>query len=218
MWVRIPPGVPSSRGGISRRAGSRTLCRKAWGCKSLRAHQASVAQWTRAVSFYLTGRGFESLQGYQRRVSVMSGVHIKSEQLGIPFGTACHRLRKAVMFSLVARLGEDKCFKCGEQIASANDMTIEHKQPWQGVSSELFWDVGNIAFSHPWCNKAENIRGFRDRRSRINTPMDCPPGTAWCGDHKDFLPVEQFTRNKSRHGGLENLCRACRRVRRTKGA
>ena len=78
---------------------------------------------------------------------------IKSKQLGIPFGTACHRLRKIVLFHYVKKAGEANCFKCTLPIEIVEDLTIEHKLPWQGKDNKLFWDLSNIAFSHKKCNK-----------------------------------------------------------------
>ena len=72
----------------------------------------------------------------------------KSAFLGMPHGTACNRLRKMVLFNLLQRHGENICFKCSETIEHADDLSIEHKEPWEGVSVELFWSLENIAFSH----------------------------------------------------------------------
>jgi hypothetical protein len=63
----------------------------------------------------------------------------KSAFLGMPHGTAANRLRKMVMFSLLERHGENVCFKCSEKIETAEQLSIEHKLPWEGVSVELFW-------------------------------------------------------------------------------
>lgn len=76
----------------------------------------------------------------------------KSAQLGMPYGTANARLRKAILFSLLCKLGENICCRCGEGIDSSDAMTIDHIEPWFGVSNDLYWDVDNIAFAHPDCN------------------------------------------------------------------
>lgn len=76
----------------------------------------------------------------------------KTKQLGIPYGTACARLRKMVLFSLVRELKRDKCYRCGLPILNIAEFTIEHKEPWFNGSADLFWDLGNIAFSHSTCN------------------------------------------------------------------
>ena len=71
----------------------------------------------------------------------------KSAFLGMPHGTATNRLRKRVMFSLLEKHGENTCFKCSKKIETADELSLEHKQPWEGVSVELFWSLENIAFS-----------------------------------------------------------------------
>ena len=43
---------------------------------------------------------------------------------------------------------EDICFKCKSKIKIVEELSIEHKLPWEGISIELFWDLDNIAFSH----------------------------------------------------------------------
>jgi hypothetical protein len=70
-----------------------------------------------------------------------SGNSKKAEMLGMPFGTACGRLRKMIMFRLLQRLNEDMCFKCRQRIESAEELSIEHKQPWYGVDATLFWNL-----------------------------------------------------------------------------
>ena len=64
----------------------------------------------------------------------------RKQQLGIPFGTACGRLRKALMFQLVQRSNRDTCFVCGKKITKADDLTIEHKIPWLDNDTDLFKD------------------------------------------------------------------------------
>ncbi len=78
----------------------------------------------------------------------------KNDQLGQPFGTACNKLRKQIMFSLLALQGLNKCFKCSRDILDIAELSIEHKEPW--LDSEdpktKFFDLNNIAFSHLKCN------------------------------------------------------------------
>jgi hypothetical protein len=100
----------------------------------------------------------------------------KSECLGVPFGTACNRLRKKVLFHLLKKLNENVCFKCSEAIEFIDDLSIEHKHPWEGRDASLFWDIENIAFSHLHCNRphktnrkytpeqAKEVRRERHRR------------------------------------------------------
>lgn len=88
----------------------------------------------------------------------MSSTSRKSEFLGMPFGTAHNRLRKKILFSLVQRLEEDTCYRCNKTIESVDDLSIEHKQAWEGKSIELYWDLSNIAFSHLRCNSGSTNR------------------------------------------------------------
>ena len=78
----------------------------------------------------------------------------KSEQLGMPHGTAANKLRKAILFSLLEETGKNICFQCGEKIGHMTEMSIEHKEPWldSGDPVRLFFDLRNIAFSHLTCN------------------------------------------------------------------
>lgn len=82
----------------------------------------------------------------------------KSNFLGMPHGTAANRLRKLILFDLLKRHNENLCFKCGELIETAEELSIEHKQAWENVSVELFWDLDNIAFSHLTCNRPHTYR------------------------------------------------------------
>lgn len=85
----------------------------------------------------------------------------KSNTLGMSHGTACNRLRKNILFSLLTKLNENVCFRCGKTIVSVDELSIEHKQPWEGISADLFWDLDNIAFSHLGCNSAAGRRPMK---------------------------------------------------------
>jgi hypothetical protein len=78
----------------------------------------------------------------------------KTQQLGIPYGTANGRLRKMVIFDLLKRHSENICFRCKKEIEKIDDLSIEHKEPWLDKDIALFWDMSNIAFSHLSCNCA----------------------------------------------------------------
>lgn len=82
-----------------------------------------------------------------------------AQELGMPFGTACNRLRKNVLFHLLKKSNENVCFKCGKIIETVDELSIEHKQPWEGRNVALFWDIENIAFSHMKCNRPHSIPG-----------------------------------------------------------
>lgn len=127
----------------------------------------------------------------------------------MPHGTACNRLRKMVLFHLLQKHGEDFCFKCSGRIESAEELSIEHKQPWEGVSVELFWSLDNIAFSHLRCNRNHRHAGGGAARRKVG-----PDGTAWCRSCKAFLPAAEFSRHRSRWNSLQPWCDGCYRRRR----
>jgi len=130
----------------------------------------------------------------------------KSAFLGMPHGTASNRLRKMILFHLLQKHGENVCFKCAEKIETADQLSIEHKQPWEGVSVELFWSLDNIAFSHLRCNRNHRYQGGGARLRKVG-----PAGTAWCRRCKTFLPVAQFSPHRSRWNGLQPWCDRCYR-------
>lgn len=124
-------------------------------------------------------------------------------QLGMSAGTANHRLRVQIMFMLVVKAGLDECHVCGERIESAGLLSIEHKKPWEGRDATLFWDLDNIAFSHRRCNVTQNLNG-----GGLNKKVG-PDGTAWCTEHKDFLPLALFNIARGRRLGVEGYCKIC---------
>jgi hypothetical protein len=134
----------------------------------------------------------------------------KSKQLGMPYGTACNRLRKSIMFDFMRRLGLDKCFRCGHAIVSTNDMSIEHKESWLDVSVDLFWDLDNIAFSHLSCNSSNReriVNRYGEKKIGI-------PGMAWCVGCQDFLPIMKFNKNSDRWDNTQDYCRKCQKAMR----
>ncbi len=82
----------------------------------------------------------------------------KSEKLGMPHGTANGRLKKAIMFMLVQRLGMDTCYRCGKKIETVKELSIEHIVSWEMAKDPVatFFDLDNIAFSHLSCNSTHN--------------------------------------------------------------
>lgn len=127
----------------------------------------------------------------------------KAATLGMPHGTATARLRKNILFYLLKRLKENTCFKCNKEIEIVEDLSIEHKLPWEGRSAELFWDLNNIAFSHLKCNRPHS---FSSNESRL---FSGPEGTAWCGGHQTFLPIDNFYRSIGHWNGLQKKCKDC---------
>jgi hypothetical protein len=93
------------------------------------------------------------------------------------------------------------CFKCGNRIEIVDDLSIEHKVPWEGTDVKLFWDIDNIAFSHLACN--------RPHRPSHGLRKVGPKGTAWCWGHKLFLPVAQFYPSARHWNGLCDRCIEC---------
>ena len=128
----------------------------------------------------------------------------KAQQLGMPYGTACGRLRKLVLFRLLQQLGETVCFRCGESIEVADDLSLEHKQPWLDVDSGLFWDLDNIAFSHLTCNSSA--------RRRAPSTRVREDGKVRCGKCRRWASPVMFTANVSTPTGCSSWCKECRRT------
>lgn len=124
------------------------------------------------------------------------------QQLGMSHGAASGQLKKRILFSLLIRLKENTCFRCKAEITSVDELSIEHKQPWEGISADLFWDLENIAFSHLKCNVVCKRPG-----TGISFRKEGPEGTSWCYKCEKFLPAENFSANKFRWNGLNNLCK-----------
>lgn len=140
----------------------------------------------------------------------------KQRQLGVPIGTASHRLRRMIMFQLVKELGRNVCFRCGAMIELADHLGIDHKIAWLDRGAALFWDPANIAFSHKECNSRSRrtISGRRLGPSALRKVG--PEGTAWCGVHRAFLPVSQFGQHRARWNGVQSDCKSCARARSVK--
>lgn len=126
----------------------------------------------------------------------------KSLFLGMPHGTAANRLRKQLLFKYVQQAGDDVCFKCGQKIESVDDLSIEHKEPWENRSVEFFWDLDNIAFSHIRCN-VPHIRGKATARYIVEE------GLARCSTCKQSLPVSMFTKSYVNKTGWNHRCKQC---------
>jgi hypothetical protein len=76
----------------------------------------------------------------------------KDTQLGMNASTASNRLVKDLLFKFATDAG-NKCYRCGGDL-TRDTFSIEHKQPWidSNNPTEVFFDLGNIAFSHFLCN------------------------------------------------------------------
>lgn len=125
-----------------------------------------------------------------------------SDLLGMNVATASHLLRMDMMFSLAQQLRMTLCHKCGEDIESSRDLSLDHIRPWRAVSAELFWDLSNVSFTHKRCNKI-------DRPAR----KVGPEGMLWCYVHKSFLPAINFGKDPARWNGARAGCFECENER-----
>lgn len=128
-----------------------------------------------------------------------------AQQLGMSMGSAQHRLRKLILFNLLKKHAENVCVRCKEPIEKVEDLSIEHIEPWENRSAELFWDLNNVAFSHMKCNVAHAPKNGSEERRKIG-----PDGTAWCVPHQRFEPIENFFKNRTRWNGLAEYCKDAR--------
>jgi len=87
----------------------------------------------------------------------------KDKFLGMPYGTAQNKLRKMVLFELLKRHNENVCYRCGKKIEVVNELSVEHKKAWLNISTDLYWDLNNVAFSHLHCNCSEHVNVPRPR-------------------------------------------------------
>jgi hypothetical protein len=126
----------------------------------------------------------------------------KNETLGMPYGTAQNRLRKMILFSLAQQLEQDVCYRCGDIILSPEHLSIEHIEPWEGRSADLFWDLNNIAFSHLRCNTPHSYGEGREPRQFDGEFLTC----CRC---KVSLPVTDFWKDKSNWTGFQYYCKSC---------
>ena len=108
---------------------------------------------------------------------------------------------------LVVKSNMNTCYACGEKILTYQELSIEHKKPWENRSVELFWDLDNIAFSHLRCNKPHIYKGRQ--RIVVTNKMRCYK----C---KKILCISMFHKNKSNWHGLSKECKKCCCIRNKK--
>lgn len=130
---------------------------------------------------------------------------MKLKQLGMPIGTASGKLKKAIMLKLLQKLKEDICYRCNKIIETPEELSIDHKINWLHVSSDLFWDLDNIAFSHKKCNKT----GRYNPANKLITNN----GTSYCPSCKLFLDKSEFHIESRRHNKCHTYCKKCRKLR-----
>lgn len=163
----------------------------------------------------------------------------KFETLGMPYGTANNKLRKRIIYNLLQTIeayrekfgpiseGSDEngkweyparrlgiyCSRCGTEITSDDDMTIEHIKPWEGRENgrDLFWDYqNNIGFSHKWCNVAHVHPGSPRDSMKKFTSLE-----KYCPVCDTMKLLEDFSLNTSKPSQRENECRICRSNKRS---
>lgn len=114
----------------------------------------------------------------------------KNDLLGMPHGTACNKLRKALLFKYVQMAGHDTCFRCALKIESVDELSIEHTAAWQKSDSprDVFFDLDGIAFSHLSCNARAGdhnrpVTAKHGTRSRYSAGCRCAECTMTQRDH-----------------------------------
>lgn len=122
---------------------------------------------------------------------------------------------KRLLFRMAQKLGQDDCFQCVKKILTVEEFSIEHQKPWLDVSSDLYWALDNIAFSHRSCNiraARRNVPVLREQldRIRIDHLKNAPEGQAWCYGHKDYLVKGLFNANRWFKSGVQRFCKECR--------
>ena len=124
-------------------------------------------------------------------------------QLGMSESTAKHRLTRLLLFDYAKQTGSGFCFRCGIELESVDNFSIEHKIDWLHSADPVgsFFDITNIAFSHRECNRPryELLRKAHEDSS-----------LAWCSGCQKWLDKENFYSNKSHWNGLDKYCKNCR--------
>ena len=137
-----------------------------------------------------------------RRPTIMSN-RKAAETLGMPQGTASNRLRKMLLFRQLKKHGENVCVRCEQPIEQVEDLSVEHIQPWEGRSADLFWDLDNVAFSHLKCNVRHG-----------GTPViPRPLGQEWCSNCKSFKSIIEFDKCSTNPRGVDRGCKTCKSKR-----
>ena len=116
----------------------------------------------------------------------------KSNQLGMPFGTAQNRLKKNIFFYLVKSQKLDICFRCGQKISEESKLSIDHKKAWLDSDKpvELFFDIDNISFSHLSCNSGSGRRVNKGRRAPHGKKTRYREYGCRCGKCKEAQKLE----------------------------
>ena len=98
----------------------------------------------------------------------------KSKQLGMSYSTASNRLKKMLFYKLVKENNLHYCYRCEDEIESHTDLSIDHMESWLDSSTDLFWDLDNISYSHISCNSAKSASSSMNVHPSYNTyTMGC---------------------------------------------
>jgi len=146
--------------------------------------------------------------------------HKRKKLLGMNPGTAAHRLRKMILWKFVVQTGVNICYRCGKEITSIDELSIDHKRSWllSETPLETFFDLDNIAFSHLSCNCSV---GEHDPTERINKRIHSD-GMVLCHECGEYLSPDKFSLRPEgdmagRHVPYRPHCKKCRVIRKTRG-
>jgi hypothetical protein len=128
----------------------------------------------------------------------------KSKQLKMSLGKARNILVKMILFDLLKQLNRDICSRCGKQIKSLEELSIDHQKPWLDSKDprRLFFNLKNVGFSHLSCNSALS-------RGSITQRKVGPKGTAWCYSCKRFRALSKFFKRADHWNGVAYQCKEC---------
>ena len=82
-------------------------------------------------------------------------------------------LKRKILFGLLQKLNLDNCIRCDAPM-TADDWSLDHKEPWVDVSPDLFWAEENIGFSHKVCNQLARRRPMTDGQDYAVALMQSP--------------------------------------------
>lgn len=136
----------------------------------------------------------------------MNRTQRKTDFLGMNWSTANNRLKKMIIFKLLVDSSKNVCFKCSSLIENIEELSIEHKKPWENIDVALFWDMNNIAFSHVSCN----------RNHSYPTKKQNSEGFWWCNSCRSFKNSEDFYKDSTKINGHQAYCKHCRKEKDTR--
>lgn len=91
--------------------------------------------------------------------------------------------------------------KVSESMAAANPMRDARTRQRMAKTQKEKWQDPEYRKRQTKAHKG-NIPG----NSKVH---HAPEGTAWCNKHKEYLPKDQFAKDKSRASGLFVMCKEC---------